>query len=185
MPFGLTNAPSTFQAVMNSAFLELLRKCVLIFFDDILVYSKSWEEHLVHLKAVFEILRANQLLAKQSKCTFGVTKIEYLGHVISAEGVSTDPSKSAAIKDWPIPKTVKQLRGFLGLAGYYRRFIKDYGKISKPLTILLQKDGFFWNADSETAFNTLKAALISAPVLALPDFMATFILETYASNTGI
>jgi hypothetical protein len=171
MPFGLTNAPATFQAIMNSIFAPLLRKSVLVFMDDIPIYSKSLEEHEKHLTTVMQILKDNKLFIKKSKCSFAQQQLEYLGHVIGVQGVATDPSKIQAVKDWPTPTSVKQLRSFLGLAGYYRRFIRQYGVISRPLSDLLKKNILFqWTSVQQQAFEALKQALISAPVLSLPDF---------------
>lgn len=144
MPFRLTNAPSTFQALMNSVFKPLLRKGVLVFFDDILVYSTSWKELLLHLETILKLMQMHLLYANLKKCTFGVKKVHYLGHIISDKGVQTEGDKIKAIKEWPIPHTMKQLRGFLGLKGYYRQFIQGYGIVCKPLTQLLHKDAFSW-----------------------------------------
>ena len=186
MPFGLTNAPATFQAAMNAIFASLLRKGVLIFMDDILLYTSTLEEHQQLLKQVFSILAANKLYIKKSKCSFAQTSLEYLGHVISAAGVATDPAKIKAIQMWPVPLTVKMLRAFLGLAGYYRKFIEHYGIIAKPLTELLKKHvQFIWTPAPQRAFETLQHALMAAPVLALPDFNHTFDIHTDASGVGI
>ncbi|KAG8485932.1 hypothetical protein CXB51_019279 [Gossypium anomalum] len=141
MPFGLTNAPSSFQALINSVFKPLLRKFVLVFFDDILVYSRPWSEHLQHLRAVFLILREQQLYAKKTKCCFGTSQIEFLGHVLHAGTIFMDKTKVGRISSWPTPRSVKELRSFLGLSGYYRRFIKNYGVLAKPLTNLLKNNG--------------------------------------------
>lgn len=185
MPFGLTNAPSTFQSLMNEIFKDQLRDFVLVFFDDILVYSTSMEKHIQHLRMVLSKLQAHQLKVKLSKCSFGAASVEYLGHIISAQGVSVDPNKVKAIQQWPKPKTLKGLRGFLGLAGYYRKFVKNFGSIAKPLTSMLKKDGFHWTPAADEAFDKLKMALITTPVLALPDFSKDFTIECDASDVGV
>ncbi|MCH81226.1 retrotransposon protein [Trifolium medium] len=185
MPFGLTNAPATFQSLMNRIFQNALRKFVLVFFYDILVYSPSWKCHLQHLEWVLQVLNHHELFAKLSKCSFGQKEVEYLGHLVSGSGVSMDANKVKDVLAWPKPTNVKQLRGFLGLTGYYRRFIKSYAQIASPLTELLKKDGFHWNTDAETAFHKLKQAITTAPVLGLPNFSEPFTLETDASGTGV
>ncbi|KAD4586659.1 hypothetical protein E3N88_24260 [Mikania micrantha] len=164
MPFGLTNAPSTFQRLMNDIFRPFLRKFVLVFFDDILIYSPTWDEHLSHLRLVFQSLLNNKLVAKLTKCLFGQTTVGYLGHVISAHGVAVDPDKIACIRDWPTPKTVKDVRSFLGLSGYYRRFIHHYASVAGPLSDLLRKDKFLWTSIQEEAFKKLKQLLSSTLV---------------------
>jgi hypothetical protein len=178
MPFGLTNAPATFQCLMNSIFAPYIRQFVLFFMDDILVYSKSLEEHLHHLKLVFSLLQQHQLYAKRSKCVFAVQQVEYLGHTISAAGVATDSDKTQVVLQWPTPSTVTELRGFLGLTGYYRKFVQNYSIIAKPLTNLLKKKAFAWTPDSETTFQQLKHALSHTLVLALLDFSLPFFLES-------
>jgi hypothetical protein len=183
MPFGLSNAP-TFQALMNSVLGPFLRKFVLVFFDDIFIYSTSWTEHLQHIKKVLGVLRANNLHVKRSKCSFTTPTVSYLGHVISEKGVAMDASKVESVTNWPTPRSVKGLRGFLGLAGYYRRFIKDFGSIAAPLTQLLKKEAFQWTDAASSAFQMLKTALTAAPVLQLPDFEQCFIVECDASATG-
>ena len=185
MPFGLTNAPATFQALMNEIFRSYLRKFVLVFFDDILVYSATLEDHLVHLETVFILMRCNALFAKLSKCYFDMEKVEYLGYFISKKGVETDPKKIEVISKWPEPQTQKDVRSFLGLTGYYRRFIKGYVVIGRALTDFLKKDGFVWTPEASLSFHRLKTALMTAPILALPDFNHQFEIETDASSFDI
>nr|KYP31052.1 Retrovirus-related Pol polyprotein from transposon 17.6 [Cajanus cajan] len=185
MPFGLSNAPSTFQSAMNDLLRPFLRKFVLVFFDDILVYSESFSAHVTHLRSVLQLLHSNQFYAKLPKCVFGVTAVSYLGHVISRQGVHPDPEKIQAILDWPEPRSLTTLRGFLGLTGFYRRFICGYVAIATPLTDLLKATQFNWNTSAQQAFTQLKSRITSAPVLALPDFTSSFVVETDASATAI
>lgn len=141
--------------------------------------------HFAHLKKVLETLRAGQLFVKLSKCSFGQLKVDYLGHIITGEWVSTDPSKIEAMSNWPIPKLVKSLRGFLGLTRCYRSFVKSYAVISRPLTNLLRKNAFQWNQKAEHAFFQLKKAMTTTSVLALADFTKSFIIDTDACDKGM
>jgi hypothetical protein len=160
MPFDLTNAPTTFQSAMNSIFATLIRKRVLVFMDDILIYSPTLSAHLQHLQQVFSLLQQHQLSVKQSKCSFAQQKLEYLGHIISNQGVATDPSKVQAVQQWPTPTNMKQVRGFLGLTGYYRKFIQGYSLISRTLSNLLKNDTLFqWTQTHQAAFEHLKKLL--------------------------
>jgi hypothetical protein len=142
MSFGLTNAPSTFQALMNDILKPFIQKFTLVFFDDILIYSSSWTEHLQHVKQVFQLLWDNNLVLMKSKCSFGKSAVTYLGHIVFAQGVAMDPSKVDVVESWPIPRTIRALRSFLGLIGYYRKFIAGYGSVAAPLTTLLKRDAF-------------------------------------------
>ena len=171
---------------MNSTLAPGLHKFVVVFFDDILVYSRTFEEHLDHLTQVFQWVAKDQWKIKLSKCKFAQREIFYLGHIISERGIATNPAKIRAISSCHVPTNVRALRGFLGLAGYYRKFIKHFGLIAKPLNDLLRKDSlFFWTSIHDNAFSALKAALTSAPVLGIPDFSISFHLETDASGFGV
>lgn len=185
MPFGLTNAPATFQSLMNQVLAPFLRKFVLVFFDDILVYSKNRKEHLQHLSLVLQALKENELVIRLKKCAFGLTEVSYLGHIISQDGVSTDPKKVEKIRSWPTPTDVTELRKFLGMTGYYRRFIQGYGIICRPLHDMLKKEGFKWGSDQSAAFEKLKDKMCNSPVLTLPDFSKEFIIEADACGVGI
>ncbi|WVZ17815.1 hypothetical protein V8G54_010797 [Vigna mungo] len=185
MPFGLTNAPATFQSTMNQIFKPYLRKFVLVFFDDILVYSKGWEEHLKHLIRFFELLCEQSFMVNRKNCVLGSRQVEYLGHLSSEQGVAIDPEKIKSVINWPIPHNVKGVRGLLGLTGYYRKFIAGYGKIARPLTELKKKDGFHWGPTTLLTFEELKKVMTQAPLLALPNFSKPFEIECDASGAGL
>ena len=186
MSFCLTNAPAHFMYLMNSVFMPELDKFVVVFIDDILIYSKTKEDHAEHLRIVLTRLREHQLYAKFSKCEFWLDTIPFLGHILSAEGVAVDPSKVKDILEWKPPTTVHQVRSFLGMAGYYRRFIPDFSKIAKPITELLKNHvKFVWSSECNKAFEELKKLLTSAPVLAQPDIEKPFDVYCDASGIGI
>ncbi len=186
LPFGLTNAPATFQFMMNNVLRPYLNKFVLVYLDDILIYSKTPEDHLKHIQLVLDILRKHKLFAKLSKCAFGTTNVDFLGHVVSSEGIKVDPNKIAVIKDWPRPKTQKDVRSFLGLAGYFRGFVKDFASVARPLTELTSKTvQWKWTQVQQKAFDSLKHALVTAPVLTTPDFTKPFIVYTDASDKAV
>ncbi|GJR83710.1 reverse transcriptase domain-containing protein [Tanacetum coccineum] len=186
MPFGLTNALAVFMDLMNRVCRPYLDKFVIVFIDDILIYSKTKEEHDVHLRLILELLKKEELYAKFSKCDFWLSKVQFLGHVIDSEGIHVDPEKIESIKDWESPKTPTEICQFLGLAGYYRRFIKGFSKINRPMTKLTQKSvKFNWGEKEETNFQTLKQKLCSAPILALPEGSENFIVYCDASHKGL
>lgn len=170
---------------MNEIFKPYLRKFVLVLFDDILIYSKSMGEHLQHLSMVLEILKAHKLFANESKCVFDSYEVEYLGHLISRDGVKADPQKISTMQNWPPPRNLKALRGFLGLTGYYGKFVQGYGTIAAPLTALLKKNAFMWTEKTQTTFDRMKQAMVSLPVIKLPDFTKTFVVECDASGKGL
>jgi len=187
MPFGLTNALATFYTFMNDIFREWLDDFVVVYIDDILIYSGSLEEHAEHLHKVFQRVRENKLYAKLKKCEFGVTEVDFLGHRITQEGLKMDDHKVKAIVNWEPPKSVPALRSFLGLASYYRKFIKNFAKITAPLTNLLKKSvvTYEWEGACDEAFETLKGILVKASMLKLLDFDKDFEIHSHASDFAI
>ncbi|KAL0549698.1 hypothetical protein IC582_014185 [Cucumis melo] len=186
MSFGLTNAPTIFMDLMNMVFKDFLDTFVIVFIDYILIYSKTEAEHEEHLHRVLESLRANKLYAKFSKCEFWLKKVTFLGHVVSSEGVSVDPAKIETVTSWPRLSTVSEIRCFLGLAGYYRRFVEDFSRIASPLTQLTRKGTpFVWSPACEGNFHELKQKLVSAPVLTVPDGSGSFVIYNDASKKGL
>ncbi|GJR43855.1 putative reverse transcriptase domain-containing protein [Tanacetum coccineum] len=178
MPFGLTNASTVFMDLMNLVCRPYL--------DKFVIYSKTKEEHDAHLRLILELLKKEELYAKFSKCDFWLSKVQFLGHVIDSEGIHVDPAKIESIKDWESPKTPTEICQFLGLAGFYRRFIEGFSKIAKPMTKLTQKNvKFNWGEKEETTFQTLKQKLCSAPILALPEGSENFIVYCDASHKGL
>nr|KYP33422.1 Retrovirus-related Pol polyprotein from transposon 17.6 [Cajanus cajan] len=186
MPFGVTNAPAVFMDYMNKIFRPFLDKFVVVFIDDILIYSRTPEEHGEHLRLVLEILKAKQLYAKLSKCEFWLDEVKFLGHVISVEGIAVDPAKVESVLQWERPRTVTDIQSFVGLAGYYRRFIEGFSKIVAPLTQLTRKEQpFIWTDACERSFDKLKKRLTTSPVLVLPDSGEPFDVHCNASHQGL
>ena len=186
MPFGLTNAPSTFMRLMNEVLRAFIGKFVVVYFDDILIYSKSYDDHLEHLRAVFIALRDARLFGNLEKCTFCTDRVSFLGYVVISQGIEVDESKVHAITSWPIPSTVTHVCSFLGLAGFYRRFVRNFSTIAAPLHELTKKGvSFNWGPAHQQAFDMLKSKLTQAPLLQLPDFDKMFELECDASGLGI
>ncbi|KAK6190484.1 hypothetical protein SNE40_002346 [Patella caerulea] len=201
MPFGLTNAPATYQRLMEECLGDLHLKICMIYLDDVIIFSDSYEQHLERLQLVFQRFEEWGLKLAPKKCKFFQTKVKYLGHVVSSEGVHTDPEKVNKVTDWKIPTNIDELRSFLGFAGYYRRFIKNFSKIAQPLNELLtgttssktrgrkgkteQPNVWKWKTDQDQAFEHLKEALITTPVLAYPDSTKSYILHVDASGVGL
>ncbi|KAL0551605.1 hypothetical protein IC582_010694 [Cucumis melo] len=186
MSFGLTNAPAVFMDLMNRVFREFLDTFVIVFIDDILIYSKTEAEHEEHLRMVLQTLRDNKLYAKFSKCEFWLKQVSFLGHVVSKAAVSVDPAKIEAVTGWTRPSTVSEVRSFLGLAGYYRRFVENFSRIATPLTQLTRKGvPFVWSKACEDSFQNLKQKLVTAPVLTVPDGSGSFVIYSDASKKGL
>jgi hypothetical protein len=186
MSFGLTNAPAYFMYLMNKVFMEYLDKFVVVFIDDILIFSKNEEEHDKHYCLVLQKLRENQLYAKINKCKFWLEEVSFLGHIISEGGIFVDPSKVKDVLNWKTPQNVSDIRSFLGLAGYYRRFIEGFSKISKPMMKLLAKGNTFERTPRhEISFQELKKRLNTTPVLTMPDMEKSFSIYCDASGQGL
>ena len=186
MPFGLSNAPSTFERLMERVLSGLQWQICLVYLDDVIVFSRGVSQHISRLEEVLERIMAAGLRLKPKKCHLFQTRVGYLGHVVSGEGISTDPEKIKAVEDWKVPKDLHDVRSFLGLCSYYRRFIKDFSSIAKPLTQLTEKErDFVWGTAQEEAWLDLKRRLVNAPILAYPDPQLSFILDTDASGFGI
>eukprot|EP00253_Pinus_taeda_P019676 PITA_19676 len=186
LPFGLTNAPATFMCLMNNIFHQYLDRFVLIFIDDILIYSCTIEEHQEHLRMVLQTLREHQLYAKFSKCDFSKEEIQYLGHVITRDGIAVDPEKIKAIMEWPVPKDVVDIRSFMGLTGYYRRFVEGFSKVAFPITSLQKKGrAFQWTQNCQKSFEQLKHLLTTAPILSIANPDKDYVVCIDASKEGL
>ncbi|GJV49786.1 RNA-directed DNA polymerase [Tanacetum coccineum] len=185
MPFGLSNASSTFMRLMNQVFKPFIGHFVVVYFDDILIYSSSLKQHLSHLWQIFSVLRAQKLYANGKKCHFLVTEVTLLGYIVTGSGIKMDPAKVEAIISWPTPSTIHDIRSFHGLASFYRRFIWNFISIIEPLTECMKGDRFTWTSEAAKAFDILKAKVTEAHVLALPNFDEVFQVECDASGVGI
>ena len=186
MPFGLTNTPTTFMDLMNMMFHEYLDRFVIVSIDDILIFSKSMEEHEEHLRIIFQILREKKLYAKFKKCEFWLDQVVFLGHVISKARISVDPSKVEVVVDWARPTNVSEVRSFLGLAGYYRRFVEGFSRIVAPRTQLTRKNAkFVWTEECEKSFQELKQRLVTAPVITIPNNLGGFVMIVMLQEKGL
>lgn len=186
MPFGLKNAPATFQRAMNNILGDLVGRCCLVYLDDIIIFGSSLQQHLENLNKVLERLIKSNLKVQLDKCEFLKKECEFLGHIVTQDGIKPNPNKIEKILDWPIPKTTTQIKGFLGILGYYRKFIRDFAKLTKPLTKCLKKDAkIIHNDEFISCFNDCKHLLTTDPILKYPDFNKKFILETDASDFAL
>jgi hypothetical protein len=185
MPFGLTNAPTTFMRMMDDILRPFTSTFVVVYLDDILIYNKTWVEHLQHIQQVLHTLRQHKLYANLEKCSFGMDRVHYLGYIIDQHGVHVDPAKIQVIRDWPAPTTLSELQSFLGLANFYRRFVLGFSHIAWALSQVTRgggKEKFVWGLSQQQAFDDLKQRLCSSPVLSLPDLQHPFEIETDASD---
>jgi hypothetical protein len=186
MPFGLTNAPSTFMRLVNHVLRAFMGRFVVVYFDDILIYSKNLDDHVVHVKSVLDVLRKERLFANLKKCTFYTDKLVFLGFVVSVQGIQVDEEKVRAIQDWPSPTSIGNVRSFHRLGSFYRRFVKDFSSLAAPLTEVIKKNvGFRWGEEQEKAFQLIKEKLTNAPLLSLPNFSKMFEIKCDASGVGI
>lgn len=185
MPFGLSNAPSTFMRVMNQIFRPFIGKSIVVYFDDILIYSASVKVHLQHIREVLTVLQTEKFFAAMAKCDFMTSSILFLGYVVSADGLSVDESKVDAVKQWPIPRNIHEVRSFHGLVSFYRHFIPNFSTIMAPITDCMKNGKYEWTAAANEAFHQIKQKLIEAPILTLPDFSQPFELHCDASKIGI
>ena len=185
MPFGLTNAPATFQAYINDALRPILDRFCTAYLDDILIYSESEEQHIEHVKQILEALMKAGLQVKPQKCEFHTNNVEYLGFIITTEGLRMDPAKITTIIEWPIPKKLRDVRSFLGFGNFYRRFIQGYSHLARPLTQLTKKGTpFGWSDLCQATFERLKEAFPTAPILIHFDFNKEIVVETDASDVA-
>ena len=185
MPFGLCNAPATFQRLMDHVYRDIAWKFTVVYLDDTIVYSRTFDEHLEHLKETFIRIKRAGLKLNLEKCNFWMQRLPFLGHIVTSIGIAPDPKKIEAVQNIQPPKTTTQLRSFLELVGYYRQFIRNFSEVAKSLTLLLHKDQHYeWNEEQQIAFDQLKEQLITAPILQYPDFEKPFILATDASYHG-
>lgn len=186
MLFGLTNAPSPFMKLMNHVLRAFIGRFVVVYFDEILVYSKNLDEHFNHLHCVLTVLRKEKLYANLKKYSFCIDKVVFLGYIVSAKGIEVDAEKVKAIKEWPTPKSITEVRSFHGLTSFYHRFVKYFSTLATPLTEIVKKSmGFKWGSDQDHAFIEIKECLCGAPLLALPDFSKTFEIKCDASGIDI
>lgn len=186
MPFGLTNAPAVFQSLINDVLRDFLNRFVFVYLDDIVIFSRTFDEHISHVCLVLTRLLENTLFVKAEKCEFHVDTVSFLGFIIQEGSIKADPVKVCTVEDWPVPQTRKELQRFLGFANFYRRFIQDYSKVASPLTRLTSPNvGFCWSPEADEAFVKLKQRFTSASVLVQPDPRKQFIVEVDASDSGV